>query len=427
MRRLTVVMMTLIVLLAFRSAQAQMTARGLGMGGAYTALARGVHAALWNPANLGLPDNPRFSFTFVGVGAAASNNAFSKAMYDQYLVDGADADNHIHWTEDDVKDILDAIPDNGLSVVNDVGIRALSFSVGRFALSVGVVSGSSLTLEKELFEIPLSGTVIGEAYDIATDAGQGLGYATVDLSYGLPVKVTPRYLIAAGLTTHFIYGGGAAQTEDGTATVALRPYGMDVDGTYEATTAYNGGGLGWGVDLGVAAQIGDRWTLSMAVDNVLGAIPFNENVETQYGTFSGDSLGVVSDFEEDLVDSTWDTEGEAFTVHPGRQLRLGAAYAMGALTLTSEVQQGFSNGALVSSSTRLGLGLEWKGLSWLPLRAGVAVGGRYGFSTAFGLGIRPGGFVLDLAVLNRGGVTPRSSKGVAVAVELGLDLSRKHP
>ena len=45
----------------------QMTARGLAMGGAYTALARGVHAPQWNPANLGLPDNPKFSFTFISL------------------------------------------------------------------------------------------------------------------------------------------------------------------------------------------------------------------------------------------------------------------------------------------------------------------------------------------------------------------------
>ena len=331
MKRLTLLFAFCLTLLTALPASAQLTARGLGMGGAYTALARGVHAAVWNPANLGLPDNPRFSFTFVGVGAAATNNAFSKAMYDQYLVDGADADNHIHWTEEDVNDILDAIPDNGLKVVNDIGIRALSFSVGRFAMSIGVVSGASVNLEKTLFEIPLSGTTIGETYDIATDAGQGLGYATLDFSYGRPIKVTPRYLLSAGATVHFIYGGGAAQTEDGTASVALRPYGVDVDGAYEATTAYNGGGLGWGVDLGLAAQIGDRWTVSMALDNVLGAIPFNENVETQYGTFSGDSLGVVSDFDEDMADSTWSADGEGLqgpsgpAAQAGRGLRPGVA------------------------------------------------------------------------------------------------------
>ena len=52
----------------------QMHARSLGMANAYTALARGVHAPLWNPANLGLPDNPGFSMNLFSVAAGVDNN-----------------------------------------------------------------------------------------------------------------------------------------------------------------------------------------------------------------------------------------------------------------------------------------------------------------------------------------------------------------
>ncbi|MBN1543435.1 hypothetical protein JW992_14945, partial [candidate division KSB1 bacterium] len=53
---------------------AQISARSLGMGGGASALARGIHAPMVNPANLGLPDNPRFSLSFFSVGAGAYNN-----------------------------------------------------------------------------------------------------------------------------------------------------------------------------------------------------------------------------------------------------------------------------------------------------------------------------------------------------------------
>ncbi|MGH7597581.1 MAG: hypothetical protein ACREOI_14600, partial [bacterium] len=59
-------------------------ARSFGLGGAYTALASGVDAARWNPANLGLHQAPNFSIHFASFGAGVYNNAFSKGDYDLY-------------------------------------------------------------------------------------------------------------------------------------------------------------------------------------------------------------------------------------------------------------------------------------------------------------------------------------------------------
>ncbi len=112
------------------------------MGGAYTALARGVHAAAWNPANLGLPDNSKFSFTFISLGASVWNNSFSKSMYDKYIV--GDGKGSVHWTQEDIEDILGHIPDSGLGLNIGTSVRAFSFSIGRFALSFGVDAGGVL-------------------------------------------------------------------------------------------------------------------------------------------------------------------------------------------------------------------------------------------------------------------------------------------
>ena len=57
------------VLALARQAAAQLpsaSAASLGMGDNYTALARGFAAVSWNPANLGLANNPDFSLTFLG-------------------------------------------------------------------------------------------------------------------------------------------------------------------------------------------------------------------------------------------------------------------------------------------------------------------------------------------------------------------------
>src|SRR5438067_9945345 len=45
------------------------SAASLALGDNYTAVARGFNAINWNPAGLGMPDNPFFSFAFAGRGA----------------------------------------------------------------------------------------------------------------------------------------------------------------------------------------------------------------------------------------------------------------------------------------------------------------------------------------------------------------------
>src|SRR5256885_93151 len=48
------------------------SAASLALGDNYTALARGFNAMNWNPAGLGMPDNPFFSFAFTGRGAGGT-------------------------------------------------------------------------------------------------------------------------------------------------------------------------------------------------------------------------------------------------------------------------------------------------------------------------------------------------------------------
>ena len=92
----------------------QLTARGLGMGGAYTALARGVHAPEWNPANLGLPDNPKFSMSIFAIGTAINNNSFSLGDYNKYFT-------MEKWNSNDIQEILDHIRAGGKWKADSIG------------------------------------------------------------------------------------------------------------------------------------------------------------------------------------------------------------------------------------------------------------------------------------------------------------------
>ena len=393
----------------------QMSARGLGMGGAYTALARGIHASMWNPANLGLPDNSRFSMSIISVESGVWNNSFSLGMYNQY--------NGEYLSSRDIEDILDHIPDDGFCLDAETHFSSMSFSVGRFALTLGANAGSHIELEKTLFEIPLEGAGLDEVYSFGNSDGQVLGVGMVGFSWGQPLNVNFADAFSVGVTLKALYGGAYGRTDKSELDVATHDYGIDLDGEYRVTHAYDGN-IGWGLDLGSAAKFGENWTVSLGLADVLGSITFSNNVKTETGFIRIDSLDVekMSDIEEELIDSTWTVDGKSLTTKLPMTLRIGCACQKGSFLLAADYCQGFVNGALSSTKPRFSLGTEWSGISWLPLRVGFALGGRIGFGTAFGFGIRPGGFVLDVGVMNRGFVAPKSTKGLIVAVELGINL-----
>ena len=87
------------------SASGESHARSLGLAGCYTTLAYGIEAPFWNPANLGLPQNSRFSFNFFSLGTRLGNNSFSLKDYNYY--------NGKFLTLSDKNKILNSIPSNG--------------------------------------------------------------------------------------------------------------------------------------------------------------------------------------------------------------------------------------------------------------------------------------------------------------------------
>jgi len=400
----------------------QMTARGLAMGGAYTALARGVHAPQWNPANLGLPDNPKFSFTFVSVGAGVRNNSFDWNMVEKY--DGK------YLTEGDVEDILSHIPDTGFNLDARASVRALSFSTGRVAVSFGAEVGGLVRLDKAFFELPLKGNELNKTYNLSESDGEGLGIGVASFSMGFPMQVDFAESFAIGGTLHFLYGGAYTKTDRASLMFATREYGFEFDADYKQTFTYLGD-IGFGLDIGAAAQFKGKWTVSCGLSNVLGSIPWSGEINQEVGFVRGDSLTVLGisddDDEEDAVlDSSWTLEGlPGFSTRIPVVLRLGVAYQEGPVLLTADVTKGFEDGPFYSSKPRVSVGTEWRGISWLPIRMGIVMGGRIGVGTSFGFGIRPGGFVLDIGMMNRGFISPKNSKGFILGVELGIDLQRK--
>lgn len=102
--------------------------RSTAMGGSYTALARGFSAVLWNPAGLGLPGNPRLSFSLLPVSASAGLGPVTLgdlARYDGALIPH---ETRVRW--------LDAIrAEDGEAGVAGTDVTYLIFNIGQVAVS----------------------------------------------------------------------------------------------------------------------------------------------------------------------------------------------------------------------------------------------------------------------------------------------------
>lgn len=245
------------------AAQAPVTPRSLGMGGAYTAVARGNEALFHNPANLGLSGNPLWSIAFpqVGLGATVLGPKFEE------IPEIADYDN---LSDARRSEILAAIPAGGTEAQFDVRAPLASFSSGRFALGLTYGSSGEHTVGKDLVELVFDGYQDGRTdYSVGNTAGSRATYWDVSAAFGH--KIGP---VSFGVTGHYVRGGTVMRSRMFEPRIDIEAREIEVD--YLAVLAH--GGTGYGVDFGLAVQPVPSFTLSGAVTNAYAKMTWSEDL-----------------------------------------------------------------------------------------------------------------------------------------------------
>ena len=104
--------------------------KSLGLGGAGTAYSRGTEAIYWNPANLGFGQNSSMPLEvkIYSITGGIDNNAFTIDLYNTY--------NGKSWTDADKREILDAIPSEGLKIWGKTEFSILSVVYRNFGFSI---------------------------------------------------------------------------------------------------------------------------------------------------------------------------------------------------------------------------------------------------------------------------------------------------
>ncbi len=181
------------------------------------------------------------------------------------------------------------------------------------------------------------------------------------------------------------------------------------------------GGSGFGLDIGAAATFEENWVFSAGIKNVVSSINWNKNAEETEYTFAVTSFTAESADEDSTVvsDETKRSLG-SFSTSLAPQMNLGASYTIGRFLLASDLKLGLRNRAGTSTTPEISFGTEFHQFSFMPLRAGVSLGGVHGTSLALGGGFRVSSFHIDLAWASSGTLLPSFGRGLSLAVSSGL-------
>ncbi|HUG40628.1 MAG TPA: DUF5723 family protein [Longimicrobiales bacterium] len=397
--------------------------QSVAMGGNYIALARGFGAVAWNPAGLGMPDNPRFSLSLLPLTATAGLDPVTAADFAAY--DGQIIPESVK------REWLALIQGEGGESGNLGGdLTYLAFSIGRVAIQASSNVRARVNVAPDVAEVLLFGnagyTGTPRSYDLEGSTFDLAGTSAVAASVAIPLSFHPGPMpdqhFAIGATVKVVMGNFLVLGQEDGSRITSDPPGGEVHfpmvhtALPDDSTDFQPGrsldnGLGFGLDLGAAWE-GGIFSAGVVVRNVintfewdLGKLRYRRGV----ATWTADSS--YTSFEEVPVEeaprAVLERIHDLYEFSP--VLAVGAAARiLPVLTLTGEVRHAVKDNLEVGARNHAGVGAELTILPIVPLRAGVAlISGGYQLSG--GLGVKLGPMQL-------------SASGAVREAELGRDV-----
>jgi hypothetical protein len=423
-------LLSLLVLPAALPAQvANPLPQAVGMGDNYTALARGFAAVHWNPAGLGLPDNPRSSFSVLPVSAHLGLGPITAGDFADHNGRLIPHEARVRW--------LDRIRADG-GETGDFGadLTFLTFSAGRLAVAASSTVRARAHVAPDVAEVFLFGNagLTGDPrdYTLEGSAFDAAGTSTVAASLALPVPLElgplPDQHFALGITVKYTLGHFLLMGREQGSSLRTDPLEVDFrfpmiytgfedgeDGTGASARVNNGSGFG--LDLGAAWQ-GGIFQAGLVIRNLVNTFEWSRDglryragkaVWTADTTWTRFEDRPIQEAPADLLARM----DETFSYGPVLALA-GAARVLPYLTLSGEARHALEDNLAPTARTHLGLGGELAILPVLPVRAGLSlVTGGYQLSGGLGL-------VLGSAQITGGAAYRKGDAGNATIAAFGL-------
>lgn len=399
-------LLTLLMLLCATTAHAQLAtpeARSFAMGGAYGSRALGYEAAFWNPANLGLSNNPSWS---AGANASAyfSNNALEygdvTALYGEYL-DTA--------TKSQLLADVRRNTDGGLATMNfDVGAQGLGASFGRFAFGLGGIGAGNAEITPDALELILFGNVgedgTGRNFDFSGTEVDLWTFYGAHASYAQPFQFAalPGTNFSAGVTARYGVAGDLAKVTEANSQLIYEPLSLDVD-MQKLQSANGNAGRAFAADLGLAMEWQGRFVVGASLTNAIQVVDWdasafevtNYDISADYADIAVASTTVAYDELDAAGQQAIDGILDDATLP--RRLRFSSLARMTPqLDLSADYME-MIGGTLRSQWDRsLSAGAELRVIPMLPLRAGLATSFEH-FAITGGVGFHASFLHVDFA------------------------------
>jgi hypothetical protein len=386
-------------------------ARALSLGGAYTTLARGTEASLWNPANLGITDMRRSSFNLFSLGARIGNNGISVKNYNSYTGSFLD--------ENDKEKIISSIPEDGFNINGNAEAIFPGASWGPFALTTKITGEANLSISKEPFHLLLFGNSLGEKTTFDGTEGESYILGDIALSYGRSFLKKENKEFFVGVNLKWLKGLFYEDVIKAKGEVLTLATGIEGEGDFALRKAT--GGYGFSLDLGFASIMGKRITMGACFFNLLNNVKWNRGTREQGYKVVVDSLTAEnSDDDSVFLDEDYEKDIDSFNTHLPTIFRAGFSYKLRKVTLSLDWEQGFEKRAGASKTPRISFGSEYHLLKWLPLRGGLTLGGKEKFAFSWGTGLELRPFSIDFGMSIQNAFLPNYGRGLALAISSGL-------
>jgi hypothetical protein len=397
--------------------QANSSAAAAGMNNNYVALGQGSDAVAWNPAMLGLSRNPHFSLNLLTPSGTAGLAPVSWNDIVQYAKANDSIPSSVR------KAWLTSVNSRGGETGSEnASINWLGLSIGHLALSVSTTQTMQTTLNPDMFQAIMFGNagLTGSLQNLAfsgsnmhasafTTAAAGYGF-----SFGGGKRGTGESSI--GFTAKYVMGNFLLIGQDQGSTITGSNVNVNFpvvmtntsDSTSSggsgnsASNALTKGGSGYGMDIGYAWR-SDRMTISVVAQNVFNSFTWDvSQLESRPGTALFNGTTSSSNFNAaaySAAPQSLQQMVKQYVFKPA--LMTGIAFQTNRVTtVTADIHEQFGgpSSILIGPQTQVGAGVEFRGLSFLPLRAGASyVTG--GWSASGGLGIALGPWEIGVAGL----------------------------
>lgn len=373
-------------------AQGNISSAASAMGGNYTALARNFNAIAWNPANLGLPGNARFSLAILSPQFGNGTGPVTFSDLNEYSGRVVPVSVRNAW--------LQRITDSdGQQLGGDADITALAISVGPVAVSAMTSLRATGSIPSAVAELLFFGNAgrTGSASNFAFDDLKldANATSTIAASYGKKfLRIPLAGEFAFGVTGKYIIGHAMASMRDNGSTLTSSPVSVSLDAPMvltDTSTAMNGSGFG--IDIGAGWSVGE-FRFGAALQNVLNTFAWKTDDlyympvrATFNGTDSDANIEAILPLSSASPTLQEELRSRIDNSTPQPTLALGGAYTgFPRLTLSADLRRRFGDGLELGPRTHIGVGAELRVIPFVPLRAGVtSLTGGMRYSTGLGL------------------------------------------